>query len=161
MPEIFLLLGSNLGDRFEYLREASRLINTKIGEITSISSYYETSAWGLTDQPDFINQAIRLSSFMPAVKLLEVTKSIEQDLERERVVRWGPRTIDIDILFYGSEILNLSELTIPHKLLHERRFVLMPVHEIAPDLIHPVLNKTIDQLLSEVADDLSVRKIRN
>jgi len=159
MDNIFLLLGSNLGDRENYIRQARDLINQQIGFVELCSSLYETAAWGKTNQPNFLNQVIRLRSGMTALKLLESIWSIEDDLNRTREERWGARTIDIDILFYGSEIINLPELIIPHKLLHERRFVLMPLDEIASDMNHPVLQKTIHQLLLDLIDDLSVKKV--
>jgi 2-amino-4-hydroxy-6-hydroxymethyldihydropteridine diphosphokinase len=159
MDNIFLLLGSNLGDRENYIRQARDLINQQIGFVELCSSLYETAAWGKTNQPNFLNQVIRLRSGMTALKLLESIWSIEDDLNRTREERWGARTIDIDILFYGSEIINLPELIIPHKLLHERRFVMMPLDEIASDMNHPVLQKTIHQLLLDLIDDLSVKKV--
>jgi 2-amino-4-hydroxy-6-hydroxymethyldihydropteridine diphosphokinase len=159
MQEIYLLLGSNLGNSLDYLKNAAQLIDEQIGSIIKPSSYYQTAAWGKSNQPDFINQAISLKSSTPAVKLLNAIWSIEDNLDRKREERWGARTIDIDIIFYGSQIINLPELIIPHKLLHERRFVLMPLNEIAPQFIHPVIGKTINQLLLELTDDLSVRKL--
>lgn len=159
MQEIFLLLGSNLGLREEHLLKSIELIQKAIGVIEARSSYYQSAAWGNTNQPDFINQALCLRSNMLPMKLLETIWSIENKLGRERVERWGPRTIDIDILFYGSEIINMPDLIVPHKLLHERRFVLMPLHEIAPDFKHPILDKTVTELLDGLADDLSVKKL--
>ena len=161
MQDIFLLLGSNLGHRQAYLTEAVQLIELNIAPVLKQSSYYETAAWGKEDQPAFINQAISLRSSVSPLKLLQAVWSIEGKLERKRDERWGARTIDIDILFYGNEIINLPELVVPHKLLQQRRFVLMPLHEIAPELIHPVFKKTIDQLLQELSDGLSVQKIEN
>lgn len=161
MQDIFLLLGSNLGHRQAYLTEAVQLIELNIAPVLKQSSYYETAAWGKEDQPAFINQAISLRSSVSPLKLLQAIWSIEGKLERKRDERWGARTIDIDILFYGNEIINLPELVVPHKLLQQRRFVLMPLHEIAPELIHPVFKKTIDQLLQELSDGLSVQKIEN
>ncbi|MEJ6982304.1 2-amino-4-hydroxy-6-hydroxymethyldihydropteridine diphosphokinase [Pedobacter sp. P351] len=161
MEDIFLLLGSNMGNREDYLLQALDLIIQRVGPVELCSSFFETAAWGKTDQPDFINQAISLKSDLSPLNLLEVIWSIEDDLNRIRQERWGARTIDIDILFYGSDIINLPDLIIPHKLLHHRRFVLMPLNEIAPNLMHPVLMKTINQLLLELTDDLSVKKSEN
>lgn len=159
MQEIFLHTGSNLGNRHENLEKSVALINQLIGTVVCKSSYYETSAWGNTDQPDFINQALCLHSSLAPMKLLKCIWSIEEELGRQRISKWGARTIDIDILFYGSEIIRMPDLTIPHQLLHERRFVLTPLNEIAPDLIHPILNKTVTELLSQLTDDLSVKKL--
>ncbi len=145
MQEIFLLLGSNLGNSLEYLKKAAQLINERIGPIENSSSFYQTAAWGNTNQPDFLNQVISLKTTISALKLLHAIWSIEDSLDRTREERWGARTIDIDIIFYGSEIINLPELIVPHKLVHERRFVLLPLNEIAPQLIHPVKGKTINE----------------
>lgn len=161
MNDIFLLLGSNMGERENYLQQAAVLLSQQVGPVEMRSSLFETAAWGKADQPDFINQVVCLKSDMSAMKLLEVIGSIENDLNRARNEKWGARTIDIDILFYGSEIINLPDLIIPHKLLHQRRFVLMPLNEIAPNLNHPVFQKSINQLLLELTDNLSVKKLEN
>lgn len=161
MRDIFLLLGSNLGNRNKCLLDAISLINANIGKVEKSSSVYETAAWGKADQPHFLNMAVYLQSDVSATELLKRVLRIEELLDRKRIEHWGARTIDIDILFYGGEVINTPNLTIPHKLLQERRFVLTPLSEIAPDLIHPVLKKNINQLLAEITDDLTVIKLVN
>ena len=160
MHSIFLLLGGNLGNRLENLQKAARFIERRIGDIMAESAYYETAPWGKEDQPFFLNQVIKLNTSMPPLKLLDTILSIEEKLGRKREEHWGERTIDIDILLYGSEIIEMPQLTIPHKLLHERRFVLMPLNEIAADLIHPVMQKSMKKLLADLDDDLSVQKYK-
>lgn len=159
MRDIFLLLGSNLGNRNKCLLDAVSLISSNIGKVKKCSSVYETAAWGKLNQPHFLNMAIYLQSDLSPAELLKQVLRIEELLDRKRVEHWGERTIDIDILFYGSDVINEPNLVIPHKLLQERRFVLTPLSEIAPDLIHPVLKKNINQLLTELTDDLSVIKL--
>ena len=161
MENIFLLLGSNLGNRHNYLLEAINLIQINIGPIINKSSIYETAAWGKNDQPDFLNQAIYLQSDLTPGELLKQVLRIEGLLERKRKEFWGARTMDIDILFYGNQLIDEPNLSIPHKLLHERRFVLMPLNEIAPDFEHPILEKKIQELLQQLKDNLSVKKLKN
>lgn len=161
MKEIFLLLGSNLGDPKEYLNQAVNMIRKQIASPVKLSSIYKTAAWGKSDQPDFYNQVVHLESGMEASNLLSCIHKIENELGRLRNEHWGSRTIDIDILFFGQEILNTQDLVIPHKLLHKRKFALIPLSEIAADLFHPVLKKTVKQLLLELDDNLSVEKLKN
>ena len=111
------------------------------------SSMYETKPWGLTDQPDFVNMAVEAETDLAPIELLEMLKKIEKDMGRRDTIRWGPRIIDLDILLYDDIILKTDSLTIPHPLMHEREFVLGPLSEIAGDLIHPVLKKSIGDLL--------------
>ena len=159
MNDVFLLLGSNLGDRQSYLQKAIALIESNIAPVINRSSVYETASWGKTDAPDYLNQVIQLETdLLPAV-LLQKILDIESSLGRKREEKWGPRVIDIDILFYGSAIINEPGLHIPHPELHNRRFTLDPLNEIAANLVHPVLSKTIFQLKSELKDNLIVKKL--
>ncbi len=155
----FLLLGSNLGDSIKYLQDASARIEKKVGAITLKSSLYQTESWGKPDQPDFINQVICVDTDLHPKELLARVLEIEIELGRERVSKWGSRIIDIDILFYNDQVVNEPDLIIPHPYLHERRFTLMPLHEIAPHMIHPALNKSVEELLDELSDNLFVKKL--
>ena len=149
----YLLLGSNLGNREELLIKAIKLIDEKVGVIISQSKNYETKAWGKTDQPDFLNIAICISTNMMPLEILEQIQAIEEQLGRVRLEKWGARLIDIDIIFYEQEIVNIpSRLHIPHLLVQERVFALAPLAEIAPYFIHPVIGKTILALLEELQD---------
>ena len=159
MNSVFLLLGGNLGNRQQYLQEAIALINSNIAPVVEISSIYETQSWGKTDDPDYLNQVVTLKTEIPAPELLHKILDIELVLGRKREEKWGPRTIDIDILFYGDEIIDTEELKVPHPELHNRRFTLEPLAEIAPHLIHPVLKKTILAMKNELEDSLIVKKL--
>ena len=155
----YLLLGSNLGDSEKYLRDAMQLIGLRLGKIIKISSLYCTASWGKHDQPDFINQVLALETELSARDLLTGILAIESELGRERNEKWGSRTIDIDILLYGSEIIDQTDLKIPHPFLHQRRFCLEPLCEIAPELIHPFLDREMNLLLTDLSDNLSVKKL--
>lgn len=159
MHSVFILLGSNLGDRLSFLRKASSLIEKGAGKIVKSSPIYRTESWGKTDLPEYLNQVLQIQSELPAQELLSRLQGIENQLERKREEKWGSRTIDIDILFYGEEQISTPNLVVPHPLLQERRFVLVPLMEIAPDLRHPALDKTIRQLYAELNDTLIVKKI--
>lgn len=156
---VYLLIGSNMGDRRKHLSDALWAIETKAGAIRGRSSIYETAAWGKTDQAAFYNQAIRISTFLSPAELLSQLQLIEKSLGRERKEKWGERVIDIDILFYGDRIVDMPDLTIPHPELQNRRFALMPMSEIADDLIHPKLFQTIHELLKNCPDTLAVKKV--
>jgi 2-amino-4-hydroxy-6-hydroxymethyldihydropteridine diphosphokinase len=156
---IFLQLGTNEGDGRQNLSEAERRIGAHAGEVVARSSVYKTAAWGLTDQADFYNRVLEIRSPHSPERLLEVVLAIEMDMGRVRREKWGPRLIDIDILFYGQEIVNRAHLVIPHPGIPERRFVLVPLAEIAPDLVHPTLGKRAAELLAECTDSLSVVKL--
>ncbi|MEQ9100250.1 MAG: 2-amino-4-hydroxy-6-hydroxymethyldihydropteridine diphosphokinase [Imperialibacter sp.] len=156
---IFLLLGSNQGDRLATLLEAGRMINERIGQMVRSSSIYTTQAWGQTDQADFLNQVIEIESGLTAKEALNHALKIENHLGRRRVEKWGPRVIDIDILYVGDEIIKTDELVVPHPQIQFRRFTLAPLAEVAPNFIHPVLGKSQKQLLSECVDTLDVIRI--
>ena len=153
LQTVYLLLGSNLGNREEILIKSIKLIDEKVGVIISQSKNYETKAWGKTDQPDFLNIAIGITTNMMPLEVLEQTQAIEEQLGRVRIEKWGARLIDIDIIFYGQEIIDIPHrLHIPHPLVQERVFALEPLSEIAPDFVHPVLRKTVLTLLKEIKD---------
>lgn len=152
----YILLGTNLGQRELNLTVARGHIGEKIGTILYSSAIYETAAWGKEDQPDFLNQVIMLKTHIDPHSLLEKLLWIEATLGRQRKVKWGERIIDLDILFYEDQVINDEHIIIPHPGIPSRRFTLLPLQEIAPKLVHPVLNKTIDVLLAECPDKLEV-----
>ncbi|NBB21229.1 2-amino-4-hydroxy-6-hydroxymethyldihydropteridine diphosphokinase [Runella sp. CRIBMP] len=153
---VFLLLGANLGEREATLAKAMDLISERIAPVTLQSHLYETAPWGVTDQPAFLNQVISIKTVLTPEELLSQTLEIEKQLGRERRLRWGARVIDIDMLYYSDLILDTENLHLPHPRLHQRRFTLVPLVEIAPDFVHPVLHKTNQELLNECTDDSQV-----
>ncbi|MCW5907418.1 MAG: 2-amino-4-hydroxy-6-hydroxymethyldihydropteridine diphosphokinase [Chitinophagales bacterium] len=157
MAEVYLLLGSNKGRREQYISKAMQLIETHCGNISKESSMYETEAWGLKEQAAFLNKAICITTSLSPVQLLQAIKAIEEETGRTPAAKWGPREIDIDILFYNDEVISLPELQIPHPHLHERKFTLAPLCEIAPDIVHPTLKKNIKKLLAECIDNSIVK----
>lgn len=157
MRYVYLLCGSNMGNRQEYLNKAIGLINDRIGDVVKTSTLYESDAWGEEQQDDFLNQAVIVESSIQPEALLAELKKIEAMLGRAETYRWGPRTIDIDILFVGSLVYFTDHLQIPHASLEQRRFALMPLDEIAPDLVHPVSGFTVAELLERCEDTGSVR----
>ena len=158
MNEAYLLIGGNIGNRSMYLLKAKEAIERVCGPISRESSIYETAAWGNEDQEAFLNQALKIVTPMDAQKLLNSILEIEENLGRIRKIKYGPRLIDIDILLFNNDIIDLNGLKIPHPEMHKRRFVLVPMNEIAGEIIHPVFKKTIEQLLSECKDPLKVYK---
>ena len=159
MNIVFLHTGSNLGNRFDYLHQANQLIKNRIGSIQKASSFYETAAWGITDQPAFINQAIRVETALSPNELLKAINQIEAEIGRIRIKKWAERVIDIDILFYNQTIIETPNLKVPHPRISERNFVLVPMNEIAADFVHPVFQKTMQQLLDETSDNVEAKKI--
>jgi 2-amino-4-hydroxy-6-hydroxymethyldihydropteridine diphosphokinase len=153
MAATFLLLGSNLGNRQLFLQQAIIQIEAQIAPVTKTSSIYETQSWGVTDAPDYLNMVVVLQTNLPPRALLEILLHIEHELGRERRERWGAR------VFYGDDIIDEPGLQIPHPRLHERRFTLEPLAELAPELIHPVLKHNIATLKTELKDSLVVKKL--
>jgi 2-amino-4-hydroxy-6-hydroxymethyldihydropteridine diphosphokinase len=146
---VYLALGTNLGDRPGNLQDATAVLSPVV-TVLERSPVYETQPWGMTDQPAFLNMAIKGDTHLGPLELLKHLKRMETRLGRLPAVRYGPRKIDIDILFYADLILDTPKLTIPHPSLHERAFVLIPLADLAPDLVHPVFGKTVRQLLAGV-----------
>lgn len=159
MTKVYLSLGSNMGDRQGYLQRAVEALKQLTDtEVEAVSSYYETAAWGLTDQADFLNLALALETQLPAESLLSACQAIEKDLDRVRHEHWGPRTVDIDILLYGQEIWETEHLIVPHPFMTQRAFVLVPLLEIAEDLVEPQTGQAYEKYLSQL-DTSDVRKL--
>ena len=159
MGSSFLLLGSNLGERLINLQKARQQISRTLGKIITVSSVYKTAAWGNTDQPDFYNQVVEIVPTGDVHSALSAIHQVEQLMGRVRQEKWGSRLIDIDILLWDMLVIHEPNLIIPHAQLANRRFALVPLAELAPDRIHPVLKKTIRQLLAECPDSLDVIKL--
>ncbi len=158
MNKAYLLIGGNLGDRLANLQHATACIEQRCGKVLLTSAIYETEAWGFKDQPSFYNQALIIATRLSATALMTELLAIEVQLGRIRSTPLGPRTIDLDIIYFNNEIIQTDSLLIPHPRLRERNFVLMPLVEIAPDYIHPVLNKSNTLLLKECGDISAVYK---
>ncbi len=160
MNKVYLILGGNMGKRDEVMYHALRKIDRQIGKIVQQSGIYETAAWGYENQNPFYNCVLLLETDKLAHEVLEKVLAIENQIGRVRTeAKWQERLIDIDILFFNDSILEESDLKIPHPLLHKRKFTLIPLQEIAPDLKHPILQKTIKDLLAACEDKLEARKI--
>ena len=149
----YLLLGSNLGKRNEILTAAKIVLEENNIKIIESSKLYKTAAWGLTDQPAFLNQVIKIETELNAFDLLKVSQQIENDFGRQREIKFGARTLDIDILYFNEEIINDENLIIPHPQIQNRNFTLIPLVEIADDYIHPILKVTNKKLLEICKDN--------
>jgi len=157
MATAYLLLGSNQGNRLSFLAAARLNLTNTVGRLAQQSAIYETAAWGLEAQSAFLNQVLEINTPLSPAALLTHINIIENDLGRVREVRWGARGIDIDILYYEDLILQTQKLTIPHPHLHNRRFTLVPLVEIAPNYVHPIFKITNEALLNNCEDALEVR----
>ncbi len=159
MNTVYIQLGSNMGNTKGYLQQAHDVIEQGIGKVIKKSSYYNTAAWGNTKQADFLNQIVLIETKLTAAKLIDQTLKIEAEMGRTRSIKNAARIIDIDILFFNKEIIESKMLTIPHPQIQFRRFVLVPLAEIAASFVHPKLQKTVKTLLNECVDELNVQKI--
>ena len=159
MNKVYLLLGSNIGDSKKHLTTSKNIISKRIGTIIRSSAIYSTAAWGKKDQPDFLNQIIILTTKLNSISTMNTILDIEKVMGRFRTEKNAPRIIDIDILFFNKEITDSNLLKVPHPLMQERNFVMVPLNELSPNFKHPVLKKSIHKLLLVCKDRLSVNKI--
>jgi 2-amino-4-hydroxy-6-hydroxymethyldihydropteridine diphosphokinase len=155
----YLLIGGNLGNRSANLQNALHQIEKNCGKILDLSAIYETAAWGLSNQPSFYNQAVSIQTNLEPKALMEQLLAIETNMGRIRSIKLGPRLIDLDILLINNLILNTETLILPHPSMEQRRFALLPLAEIAPNLMHPILHKTVQELLMHCSDQLDVQKL--
>lgn len=156
---VFLGLGTNLGDRRANLSDAVGLLSQTVGEIASKSDIYQTAAWGITDQPDFYNQVIKVHTHLFPLQLMASILDIEQQMGRQRIVKWGERLIDIDILFFENIIISTPNLIIPHPFIFQRRFVLEPLLDVQRNFVHPVYKRTVEELIQTTSDDSTISKL--
>lgn len=160
MIKIYVLLGGNLGNKRQLFEQATRLLGERVGRVTRQSSIYETEPWGFESSDMFWNQVLEIATHLSAEDVLEQTQQTEIELGRIRKTnQYDSRIIDIDILFYGDQVISLENLSIPHPRMQDRKFVLVPLNEMAPEFIHPVFQKSIGQLLGECTDHLRVEKV--
>lgn len=152
-----ILLGANTGDRFKSIKTAESFIDAEIGPIDIFSPVYETAPWGKTDQHAFLNRVVSGLTASDPAEIVSKSLAIEEKMGRKRMIKWEPRIIDIDLLFMDDQVLNSALVTVPHPMLHLRRFTLVPLFDIFPEFRHPVSGKTVRQLLEEVEDPLTVQ----
>ena len=152
MNTVYLQLGSNIGERDSLLRDAMLFIQKEVRSVTKTSKIYESSPWGVDGQKNYLNQILMIESELSAQHVLAEVLNIEDKIGRKRIEKWGERLIDIDIIFYNHEIIETPKLCIPHKHMHERKFVLIPLNEIARDYIHPKYNMKVSELLQKCND---------
>ena len=160
MIRLYILLGGNIGDKQKVFSDARAMLHEKVGKVTATSAVYETEPWGFESTDYFWNQVIEIATTLSPEDVLHQTQQIELHLGRTRkVAQYSSRIIDIDILFYGDQVIAFDNLIIPHPRIQERKFVLVPLNEIAPELMHPVFHKNIRQLLEECPDPLKVERV--
>ncbi len=157
VSRVYIGIGSNLGDRMANIDKAVDLLEEQM-EVSAVSSIYETEPVGKIKQDMFLNCVVEASTDIPPIELFDLLKLMEKKLGRKNGIKWGPRVIDLDILIYGNESIKEKNLTVPHREMHLRRFVLVPLREIAPDFIHPVLKKNIPEMLKDIPESM-VKKI--
>jgi 2-amino-4-hydroxy-6-hydroxymethyldihydropteridine diphosphokinase len=156
MNKVYLGIGGNLGDKWQNIIDCKQFIAAQIGPILQASKVYQTKAWGNHDQADFYNQVLICNTTYDCTEVLHICQQIEAQLKRQRIQKWGERTMDIDILFFNDAIIHQENCTIPHPHLHQRKFVLVPLQEIDAQFVHPVFHKSIDTLLKECSDELDI-----
>jgi len=156
MNKVYLQLGSNLGERAKVISDAVKKISESIGKVSTLSQVYESTPWRVDGQANYLNQMLEVKTIFSAQDILAAILKIEKDLGRVRIEKWGERLIDIDIIFFNNDIIETAELCIPHRHMHERNFVLVPLHEIAPNFFHPKYKKTVAQLYNESRDSEKV-----
>lgn len=158
MNIVFLQLGSNLGKRELLLQDAIAAIEDRVGKVVEKSKVYESTPWRMEGQENYLNQIVKVKTELLADDVLFTILDIEKELGRIRIEKWGERLIDIDIIFYNDSIIETAQLCVPHKHMHERMFVLAPLHNIAPDMVHPKYNKTVDELMKICKDTELVKE---
>lgn len=162
MPIAYIGLGSNLKDRMRNLSEATELIeeNSKI-KVLKRSSVYQTEPVGVKDQPDFLNMVLEVETALSPSELLDFLQDVEKKMRRKRERKWGPRNIDLDLLLYENKVMSSAKLTLPHPRMHLRKFVLIPLAEIAKDKVHPTLKKSITELFEDLKEDSKVELFKD
>ena len=161
IENIFLGLGSNQGDRELNLRNSIKLLNSRVGKVLNTSGIYESEPWGVKNQNYFLNQVIEIETLIDPNDLLNICKNIEYDMGRKPEIRWGKRVIDIDILYYQSKVINQENLKIPHKLMHERKFIMIPLNDLNENHLHPILKITNKEILNKCIDSCNVKYYGN
>ena len=161
IENIFLGLGSNQGDRELNLKKSIKLLNSRVGKILNSSRIYESEPWGVKKQNNFLNQVVEIETNIDPNDLLSICKNIEYDMGRKPEIKWGKRVIDIDILYYQSKIINNKILLIPHKLMHERKFVMIPLNDINESHLHPILKISNKEILNKCNDNCKVKYYGN
>jgi 2-amino-4-hydroxy-6-hydroxymethyldihydropteridine diphosphokinase len=156
MHTVIISTGSNQGEREQHLQSAIEALEAHGFALLKASAVYETAAWGMEAQPAFLNQVLCVETVHKPSHCMELMLAIERAMGRQRQQKWGPRIIDLDILFYDHDVINESDLMVPHPYLHKRRFILQPLHEIMPDYIHPVLKLSVSEMLENCEDVLPV-----